>query len=212
MSNQSDRIPQLNRTSCFFCGSDGPIERHHLAPQRHGGPDEEWNLVDVCRNCHGKLERLYTDRVWSTADTVPDRAENNLRKDMGADEVRVVSAIVRAYERDCKAVEDTLVIETLQLNGVSKSKAQAYIEHAVDRVGVIPTEKRDKRYLQHTNRYFDGYEPILDQVDLLSERCPFCEQVTLVISGPASKDDPVCSKCRLDRLTQQRRADNGPVD
>jgi len=131
---------------------------------------------------------------------------------MGTDEIRVVSAIVRAYERRFNLIEDTFVIETLRLNDVSKSKAQAYIQHAVDRVGVIPTQGSDKRFLQHTQRYLDGYLPIRDQVDLLTERCPFCEQVTLVVYGPGDTDEPVCSTCWLDRLTQQRRADGGPVD
>jgi 5-methylcytosine-specific restriction endonuclease McrA len=49
------------RESCYFCGSEGPIETHHIHPRRYGGSDEDRNLVDVCSNCHSKLEALYDD-------------------------------------------------------------------------------------------------------------------------------------------------------
>jgi 5-methylcytosine-specific restriction endonuclease McrA len=49
------------RESCYFCGSEGPIETHHIHPRRYGGSDNDRNLVDVCSNCHNKLEALYDD-------------------------------------------------------------------------------------------------------------------------------------------------------
>lgn len=52
---------------CYFCGSRDDIERHHVIPRRFGGPDREDNLVDVCHDCHMKLERLYDNDVWTAA-------------------------------------------------------------------------------------------------------------------------------------------------
>lgn len=90
----SDRktVTQYQRDDCYFCGSEGPIETHHILPRRHGGTDVKSNLVDVCPTCHERVEQLYSDQVWtayaqntvfgsgSTPDGVepdgkPDRAE-----------------------------------------------------------------------------------------------------------------------------------------
>jgi len=44
--------------NCRFCGALGTQE-HHIVPQRFGGEDREGNIVEVCKPCHKKLERLY---------------------------------------------------------------------------------------------------------------------------------------------------------
>lgn len=36
---------------CRVCGKAG-YERHHIIFRSHGGPDEDWNLVRLCRGCH----------------------------------------------------------------------------------------------------------------------------------------------------------------
>lgn len=64
----SDRksVTQYQRADCFFCGSDGPIETHHILPRRHGGTDVKSNLVDLCPTCHERVEQLYSDQIWTT--------------------------------------------------------------------------------------------------------------------------------------------------
>ena len=49
---------------CYFCGSTTDIEEHHILPQRFDGSDAEKNTVDVCHECHWKLERLYNKDFW----------------------------------------------------------------------------------------------------------------------------------------------------
>jgi len=56
---------QSPRESCYFCGSEEQIESHHILPQRFGGPDDDENLVDVCRDCHEKIEKVYDQSFWS---------------------------------------------------------------------------------------------------------------------------------------------------
>lgn len=57
------RVNTHPRESCYFCESEGPIETHHINPRRYGGSDEDHNLVDLCSNCHNKLEALYNDKT-----------------------------------------------------------------------------------------------------------------------------------------------------
>lgn len=49
---------------CYFCGATEEIEEHHILPQRFDGSDAESNVVDVCHDCHWKLERLYNKDFW----------------------------------------------------------------------------------------------------------------------------------------------------
>jgi len=51
-------------TECKICGYVGQIDQHHLIPRRYNGPDSSWNLVGLCRECHQKIESIYTDKVW----------------------------------------------------------------------------------------------------------------------------------------------------
>jgi hypothetical protein len=51
-------------TDCYFCSSSEDIEEHHIVPQRFQGSDSEANTVDVCHDCHWKLERLYNKDFW----------------------------------------------------------------------------------------------------------------------------------------------------
>lgn len=51
-------------SSCYFCGSSEDIEEHHIVPQRLGGSDKRSNTVDLCHDCHWKLERLYNKDFW----------------------------------------------------------------------------------------------------------------------------------------------------
>lgn len=53
-------------SSCYFCPEteSTAIESHHIVPRRFGGSDTEENKVDVCANCHRKLEALYDTRFY----------------------------------------------------------------------------------------------------------------------------------------------------
>lgn len=51
-------------SECYFCGSNADIEQHHIVPQRFDGTDHKSNLVDLCHDCHWKLERMYNKEFW----------------------------------------------------------------------------------------------------------------------------------------------------
>jgi len=55
----------MSETECHFCDETEALDRHHIVPQRHGGSDDEENLVTVCPNCHRKLETLYDKRFYN---------------------------------------------------------------------------------------------------------------------------------------------------
>lgn len=60
---------QHPRNTCYFCGSSGDLETHHVFPQRYGGGEAPDNLVDLCDECHRKIERLYDDATfWGRLD------------------------------------------------------------------------------------------------------------------------------------------------
>lgn len=40
---------------CELCGSRRNLEAHHIIPLVCGGPDEEANLICLCKGCHAKL-------------------------------------------------------------------------------------------------------------------------------------------------------------
>jgi hypothetical protein len=64
MSEIHKDVVQHPRQRCYFCGSEGPIETHHIVPKRFDGTDSEENLVDLCANCHRRLESLYNKRFY----------------------------------------------------------------------------------------------------------------------------------------------------
>ena len=85
MSNTRKGVTQHPRQNCYFCGSEGPIETHHIIPQRHGGSDDESNLVDLCPNCHRRLETLYNKRFYDFVseidlDSKPTTDDNDSEK------------------------------------------------------------------------------------------------------------------------------------
>lgn len=51
------------RDHCYFCGA-WKTEEHHIIPQRFDGPDSPTNTVEVCSECHKKLERLYDKKFY----------------------------------------------------------------------------------------------------------------------------------------------------
>lgn len=41
-------------TRCKICGSDGPINWHHIIPFSCGGPDTVDNIIPLCEQCHAR--------------------------------------------------------------------------------------------------------------------------------------------------------------
>jgi len=64
MATNDKDVNQHPRQYCYFCGSEGPIETHHIVPRRHDGSDDDSNLVDVCPTCHQRLEHLYDEGFY----------------------------------------------------------------------------------------------------------------------------------------------------
>ena len=52
-------------SECYFCTSSADIEEHHIVPQRFDGSEAKSNKVDLCHECHWKLERLYNVDFWN---------------------------------------------------------------------------------------------------------------------------------------------------
>lgn len=44
-----------DRHRCRACGRRHELHAHHIAWREHGGPTALWNLLTVCRRCHGLL-------------------------------------------------------------------------------------------------------------------------------------------------------------
>jgi len=81
MSQEHKQVVQHSRPRCYFCGSEGPIETHHIIPQRHSGSDDENNLVDLCPTCHERLERLYDKKFYKNITEVEMDGDNQTDTD-----------------------------------------------------------------------------------------------------------------------------------
>lgn len=95
---------------CFICGEDNPnrLQTHHAVPKRHGGSDQEENLVRLCAGCHQAVERIYDKSFFErlgveTADETEQGTEDN--SDEGDDEGEEISDELRDivhHARDSK--------------------------------------------------------------------------------------------------------------
>lgn len=50
-------VRERDRDSCRFCG-DCQVAVHHIVYRSHGGPDEPWNLISLCRTHHDWVHRI----------------------------------------------------------------------------------------------------------------------------------------------------------
>ncbi|OAQ51728.1 hypothetical protein HTG_16860 [Natrinema mahii] len=64
----------VSSDGCYFCNSEVDIEEHHILPQRFDGSDLPGNTVDLCHDCHWKLERLYNKDFWEAIGVDDPRA------------------------------------------------------------------------------------------------------------------------------------------
>lgn len=50
--NPYQQVAERDGGQCQVCGLVGDTEIHHIIFRSHGGPDEPWNLVSLCRFHH----------------------------------------------------------------------------------------------------------------------------------------------------------------
>lgn len=56
------RIKRRDAGRCRWCSSARNLEVHHITYRSSGGPDEDWNLITLCLECHQRVhadKRLY---------------------------------------------------------------------------------------------------------------------------------------------------------
>lgn len=56
-------LKEYRKDYCQLCSKSGLLDNHHIFAKGSGGPDEKWNLITLCRDCHnafhnGKVERI----------------------------------------------------------------------------------------------------------------------------------------------------------
>lgn len=39
---------------CFLCSSNAQ-HRHHIKSKGSGGPDDDWNMMELCAHCHSHI-------------------------------------------------------------------------------------------------------------------------------------------------------------
>lgn len=56
----------MSDKQCFICGiaNETVLQEHHIVPKRHGGSDDDENLVDLCASCHQAVEKIYDKRFY----------------------------------------------------------------------------------------------------------------------------------------------------
>ena len=62
----------MRLTFCVACGAQDNLHNHHLIPHSAGGPDDEWNLITLCSDCHFTLHELRSDGGYSHAQLTAD--------------------------------------------------------------------------------------------------------------------------------------------
>ena len=128
MTNTRKGVTQHPRQNCYFCGSEGPIETHHIIPQRHGGSDDESNLVDICPNCHRRLETLYNKRFYDFVseidlDSKPTKDGNDSKKAATTiQHINKLHDIINEMGMQCeKGADKDKVYHKLVMCGVAES-------------------------------------------------------------------------------------------
>jgi len=99
MTDAHKQVTQHPRQRCYFCGSEGPIETHHIVPRRHSGENSDENLVDLCPTCHERLERLYDKRFFESLGCVDVASDNETSREQ-RDRIKKVKNIVANIEEN----------------------------------------------------------------------------------------------------------------
>jgi hypothetical protein len=103
------------RDNCYFCGAFGNLEEHHVIPQRFDGPDAEENIVELCKSCHKKIERLY-DSAFFEWFGIEDESGK------------------RTFHRSCVLADCAELTEVVLRAPVTGSKNHFCLNHAFKRV------------------------------------------------------------------------------
>lgn len=93
---------QHPRDVCYLCETAPADETHHIFPQRFGGGDIDENLVDLCEDCHRKLERLYGEKFWGKID-ISKATNEPYWEDENVVEIEVPREEIDRYEPACCA-------------------------------------------------------------------------------------------------------------
>lgn len=60
--NGYEEVAERDMGVCRGCGHAGYAwgrpHIHHIVFRSHGGPDEAWNLITLCKRCHDRAHRL----------------------------------------------------------------------------------------------------------------------------------------------------------
>lgn len=135
MSNGSSRkgVTQTPRTNCYFCGSEGPIETHHIAPQQFDGSDDESNLVDLCPTCHERLERLYDKSFYQELGLEPsdgNGGEVDVIEPSPPEEVVAVKTFIKENTDEVRWPEGVPVEFVIEEIDMSNDEAKDAIEES----------------------------------------------------------------------------------
>jgi hypothetical protein len=56
-----DAMREIRKMKCLACGQR-PVDACHVRSQGAGGPDEDWNLIPLTRECHQAQHALGWER------------------------------------------------------------------------------------------------------------------------------------------------------
>jgi len=128
-------------TECYFCEAAEDIETHHIVPQRFEGSDAQSNLVDLCHDCHWKLERLYNKDFWEAIGIEDPRStrETHITCDMhgctnpATDSYTIAATTGSAHVHRCDKHDPTdkepESDDTPQFTSISCDPAKTSVEH-----------------------------------------------------------------------------------
>lgn len=205
------QVRQYNRETCYFCGSEGPIESHHIVPRRHDGPDEDWNLVDLCPTCHQRLERLYNDNVWEVVDVNREEQTTPTKTytvDEGVEAVELIATELQNVDEMLYPTGED-IIQGLIINDVPEEFAEFHLRNAIDEESIVAidrTESVKSGTYRSTGSNIDKYEPIVNYA-LPTEQCLVCEN-RVVLVETNSDGEPICNTCGHSRREQAYKAAN----
>jgi HNH endonuclease len=57
---------------CVACGAQDNLHQHHVIPRSAGGPDDEWNLITLCSDCHFTLHERRSNGGYNHAQLTAD--------------------------------------------------------------------------------------------------------------------------------------------
>ena len=155
MNGNRKRVNQHPRSHCYFCGSEGPIETHHVVPRRLDGSDHSENLVDLCPTCHERLERLYNNRFY---DKLED-AFRPIKRPYEADKIESEKS-----SKENTAAEELKDIISLEEGSYDEGVPIDDLMSAALQRSTFKDADDVKSTLEKLRRKGDVYEPVQDNL------------------------------------------------